>query len=206
LQVANIQGFDSDGSIVIGRYYSWLLVGLLIITSAQANDYVINPESGDAEIRFEVKQLGLRWLRGEFEKFHGQYSYSPQSPENSAIQVIIDMNSVTTDNLQIAKVIKSPELLDAEQFPTASFQSSGFEIHDQENALITGLFTLHGVSKEISFPVKKIQNENSTGFAGQTSLKLADYDIIFDLGPASPMINVHMKIHGTLAEASTAGQ
>jgi len=181
-----------------------LLIMLLagIQSPVWSAEYWIDSAQGKAQIRFAVKQLGISWLEGQFQQFSGEYTYYEHAPADSEIEVSIDIHSVTTNNNNIDAVIKGPDLLHAEKYPAASFKSSDFEVHDDEKATVTGVFSLHGVAKEISFPVEKVTSQDSgaTGFAGQTTLKLADYDISFDLGPASPMIDVYLEIHGEQVE------
>ncbi|WP_197473181.1 YceI family protein, partial [Oleiphilus sp. HI0123] len=61
---------------------------------------------------------------------------------------------------------------------------------------------LHGVSKSISFPVEKVGEGKDpwggyrAGFTGKTSLKLADYGITRNLGPASTHVEIELNIEG----------
>jgi polyisoprenoid-binding protein YceI len=61
---------------------------------------------------------------------------------------------------------------------------------------------LHGVTKNISFPVKKVGEGKDpwggyrAGFTGNTTLKLSDYGITKNLGPASTHVEIELNIEG----------
>ena len=61
---------------------------------------------------------------------------------------------------------------------------------------------LHGVKKSISFPVQKIGEGKDpwggyrAGFEGKTTLKLSDYGITYNLGPASTHVEIELYLEG----------
>ena len=77
-----------------------------------------------------------------------------------------------------------------------------FKFSDDDNAIVTGEFTLKGVTQSISFPVVKIGEGQDpwggyrAGFSGTTRLKLADYGITYNLGPASTHVEMALHIEG----------
>ena len=73
---------------------------------------------------------------------------------------------------------------------------------DDSSAIVTGDFILHGVTKSISFPVEKVGEGKDpwggyrAGFSGKTILKLADYGISYNLGPASTHVEIELNVEG----------
>jgi len=61
---------------------------------------------------------------------------------------------------------------------------------------------LKGVTKTITFPITKIGEGSDpwggyrAGFSGETSLKLTDYGITTNLGPASTYVDMTLNIEG----------
>ena len=67
---------------------------------------------------------------------------------------------------------------------------------------MTGEFTLHGVTKTITIPVERLGEGNDpwggyrAGFSGATVLKLSDYGIDYNLGPASSTVEIELHVEG----------
>lgn len=170
--------------------------------SVQAADYIIDTKGGHASINVKIKHLGYSWLTGRFESFSGKFSYDEKAPEKSSISVTIDTKSFSSNHAERDKHIKGDEFLDVSKYPKATFVSTGYKAKDANNGVITGDFTLHGVKKSISFPVQKIGKGNDPwggyrmGFAGTTTIKLADYGMTYNLGPASTDAQLELHVEG----------
>ncbi len=181
---------------------SAIALGSMLSVSAQAADYQIDTRGAHASVSFKIKHLGYSWLVGRFNTFDGDFSYDEAAPEKSAIEIVIDTASLDSNHAERDKHLKGKDFLNVKKFPKAVFKSTGFEVKDDNNAVVTGSFTLHGVKKTISFPVEKIGEGNDpwggyrAGFAGKTSLKLADYGITYDLGPASTHVEIELYVEG----------
>jgi polyisoprenoid-binding protein YceI len=169
---------------------------------AQAADYKIDVEGAHAFVQFKIKHLGYSWLLGRFNDFDGDFSYDAKAPEKSSISVNIDTTSLDSNHAERDKHLKGSDFLNVSKFPTATFKSTKFEPKDENTATVTGTFTLHGVTKNISFDVNKIGEGKDpwggyrVGFEGKTTLKLADYGITYNLGPASANVENGLFIEG----------
>lgn len=169
---------------------------------AQAADYVIDTQGAHASVQFKIKHLGYSWLTGRFNTFDGKFSYDPQTPEQSSITVNIDTASIDSNHAKRDKHLRSKDFLDVSEFPTSTFKSTKFAFKNENEATVTGEFTLHGMTKTISFPVTKIGEGKDpwggyrVGFEGKTTLKLADYGITYNLGPASTTVDLNLYVEG----------
>lgn len=178
------------------------LFSTLAATTATAADYVIDTEGAHAFVDFKIKHLGYSWLLGRFNTFEGDFSYDAKSPNKSVIQLEIDVASIDSNHAERDKHLRNADFLDVKKFPKASFKSTGFKFSDDNNAIVTGDFTLRGVTKSISFPVQKIGEGKDpwggyrAGFEGKTSLKLTDYGISYNLGPASTHVEIGLYVEG----------
>jgi len=169
---------------------------------AEAADYEIDVKGAHASINFKIKHLGYSWLTGRFNDFNGGFSYDPASPEKSKVSVEIITASLNSNHAERDKHLRSDDFLDVKKFPKAQFKSTSFKVIGDNQGTITGDLTLHGITKSISFPVHKIGEGKDpwggyrSGFSGVTSLKLADYGITTDLGPASTHVELELNIEG----------
>lgn len=172
------------------------------VNSVQAADYKVDVEGAHAFVQFKIKHLGYSWLLGRFNSFDGGFSYDDKAPNNAKINIEIDTKSIDSNHAERDKHLKGKDFLNVSSFPKATFTSQSIKFSDDENAVVTGKFTLKGVTKEISFPIVKIGEGNDpwggyrAGFSGTTNLKLADYGITYNLGPASTHVEMALHIEG----------
>jgi polyisoprenoid-binding protein YceI len=172
-------------------------------THASAADYVIDTKGAHAFVNFKIKHLGYSWLHGRFNTFDGQFNYDAKNPNASQISVNIDTTSLDSNHAERDKHLRGGDFLNVSKYPQASFKSTAIKFdQDGEEATVTGEFTLHGITKTISFEIDKIGEGKDpwggyrVGFEGETNLKLADYGIDYDLGPASTHVDIGLFIEG----------
>jgi len=179
-----------------------LSAALLMPSLSQAATYKIDTQGAHAFIQFKIQHLGYSWLLGRFNTFDGQFEYDTKAPEKSAIEVTIDTTSLDSNHAERDKHLKGSDFLDVSKFPQSTFKSTGFKSTGAGEGVLTGDFTLHGVTKSISFPVKMIGEGKDpwggyrAGFEGKTTLKLSDYGIDYNLGPASTTVEIGLFIEG----------
>jgi polyisoprenoid-binding protein YceI len=167
-----------------------------------AADYVIDTEKSHAFIHFRIKHLGYSWLLGRFNDFDGTFSYDEANPAASKVEVTIKTASIDSNHAERDKHLRGKEFLEVDKFPQATFVSTGFTENDDKTAVLTGNLTLHGVSRPVSIAVKHIGHGpdpwggKRRGFEGTISLKLADYNIDFDLGPAAREVELFLSVEG----------
>ena len=90
---------------------------------------------------------------GSFEKFSGEIDYAG-APEKSRVSVTIDTDSITADDANLTKHLKTADFFDVAKFPQATFVSTEIKPGGTGGAshTITGNLTLHGVTKSVTFP------------------------------------------------------
>jgi len=170
--------------------------------STQAAEYKVDVEGAHAFVQFKIKHLGYSWLLGEFNTFDGNFAYDAKAPNQAKINIEIDTKSLDSNHAERDKHLKGNDFLNVKKFPKANFVSKDIKFSDDTNAIVTGDFTLKGVTKTISFPISKIGEGQDpwggyrVGFTGTTSLKLTDYGIDYNLGPASTHVEMALHIEG----------
>ena len=170
----------------------------LASTAANAADYVIDTKGAHASINFKVKHLGYSWLTGRFNDFSGKFQWDADKPEASVIEVSINTTSVDSNHAERDKHLRSKDFLTVDQYPTATFKSTAYKPTGKGTGELTGDFTLHGVTKSITFPVTQIGEGKDpwggyrAGFSGTTSINLGDYGMDGYLGnlPVELELNV----------------
>jgi len=168
----------------------------------QAANYIIDTKGAHAFIQFKIQHLGYSWLYGRFNTFDGHFTYDEKQPEKSKISVNIDPASVDSNHAERDKHLRGAKFLHVSEYPKSSFISTRFEPLGNNNAKLYGKFTLHGVTKDIVIDVEKIGQGadpwggERVGFYGTTRLALADYDIVYNLGPASTHVELELSVEG----------
>ncbi|MBL1268388.1 MAG: YceI family protein [Halomonas sp.] len=158
-------------------------VALVPLSQAQAADYQIDTEGQHAFVQFKISHLGFSYILGSFEEFEGQFAYDPEDLDASSAEIEVQVDSLTSNHAERDRHILSDDFLNASEFPTATFTSTGFESTGDDEGLLTGDLTLHGETQEIEMPVKLMGEGDDpwgnyrAGFEGSTTLTLSDYGI-----------------------------
>lgn len=171
---------------------------------ALADTYEIDTKGAHASINFAVSHLGYSWLTGRFDNFSGEFTYDPAKPEASTINVTIDTTSVNSNHAERDKHLRSPDFLNVEKFPKATFVSKQIKVDgdDKDEFDIIGDLTLNGVTKSITIEVDKIGEGKDpwggyrAGFEGETEINMKDFNIKMDLGPASQTVKLELHVEG----------
>ena len=188
------------------RVVSQSLFALIIAVSLGAVAQALSAAEYDVDpahsfVQFRIKHLGYSTLVGRFNDVSGEFTHDPADPEGSKIAVEIDAASVDTNHAERDKHLRSEDFLHVDEFPKVSFVSTKYTGDDQSGTL-EGTLTLHGVTKPVSLDVKKIGEGDDpwggyrAGFEGTTSIARKDFDMGYDLGPASESMELELFIEG----------
>ena len=164
---------------------------LVPVSQAQAADYVIDTDGQHAFVQFKISHLGFSYILGSFEEFSGEFSYDPDNLAASSVAMEVDVDSLNSNHAERDKHSLSEDFLDADQYPTATFTSTGFESTGDATGVLTGELSLHGQTQDIAMNVEHIGGGEDPwgnyrqGFEGTTMLTLADFDIDMSSMPAS---------------------
>lgn len=175
---------------------------LLFANTALAANYKIDTEGQHAFINFKVNHLGYSWLHGSFKEFSGDFSYDPAKPEASEVNVVIQTDSVDTNHADRDKHLRSDDFLDVSKHKEARFKSTSVESTGDNSMDITGDLTLNGVTQSVVINAEKVgEGEDPwggyrAGFSGTTRIKMKDFNIKMDLGPASQEVLFTLSLEG----------
>ncbi len=170
--------------------------------SEHSGTYAFDKKDAHQFITFKISHLGYSWLYGRFNDFDGEFFYDAENPENSTVNVTIKTASVDSNHGERDKHLRSEDFLFVDDYPQATFKSTSVKLDDEDEAEITGDFTLRGVTKEITLDVEMLGHGDDPwggyrmGFEAETELKLADFGIPTNLGKASETVEIIMSVEG----------
>ncbi len=158
------------------------LVTLIVVGTATparaADDFTI--DAMHAGVNFKISHLGLSWTFGRFNDFSGTFTIDRENPAKSSFALTINPQSVDTNNQKRDDHLRSPDFFNVKQFPVISFKSTA--IKAIEGGLqVTGEFTLHGVTKAVTFPIYGGKTAEfpkgvvRTGYTTELTIKRSDF-------------------------------
>lgn len=111
-------------------------------------------DSTHSSAHFTVRHMMISNVKGQFSGITGSATLNPDDLPQSSVEITIDVNTINTHDAQRDGHLKSADFLDAENFPTMSFRSTGVEAVGEEELRLTGELTLHGVTKPVVLTVE----------------------------------------------------
>jgi len=133
---------------------------------------------------------------GTFSDIKGKILIDAKNLANSSVEAKINMLSVNSSNVKRDKnITEEAEYLDTNKFAEMTFVSKKIEAKSNTEGVMTGILTMHGVAKEMTFPFKVLGFGSDpwggyrAGFEAHTSLKASDFGFAWPLKPDAPVGN-----------------
>lgn len=95
------------------------------------------------------------------------------------VNVTIDMTSTFSDDADLTEKLKGPDFFDIEQFPESTFKSTSI-VETTDGYNVSGNLTLHGVTKNLTFPVYVDLSDDQLIAESEFSFNRKDFDIVYD--------------------------
>ncbi len=137
-------------------------------------------DESHAYVDFSIRHL-LATSKGSFQKVTGNVNFDN---ENTAIEIIIDVNSIYTGNEKRDKHLRSDEMFDAEKHPTIKFVSNNV-VKTEEGYVANGKLTMRGVTKDASFNFVYLGKQDtpwgfpSAAFSGTLTVNKNDFGLTY---------------------------
>ena len=152
----------------------------------------------------KIEFVGAKVTRkhdGAFNVFSGALDLVDGDPSKSIVTVEIATGSLTADDPKLTSHLKSPDLLDVEKFPKATFRSTAIKLGGEGGAshTVTGNFSLHGVSKSITFPVKVKVVADSVDADAEFAINRKDFGVVYPGMPDDLIkddVLIKLTLHG----------
>ena len=109
-------------------------------------------DPGHAEVGFVGRHFGLTKVRGRFTGVAGTVTIA-DNPSASTVEVVIDMSSVNSGDTSRDDHLRSDDLFDADQHPTAKFNSPRLDV-DGVTATMHGDLTIKGITRPVDLAVE----------------------------------------------------
>ncbi len=173
------------------RHLSLLALAFLLPATAAAEPAVYKVDADHSGISFRVRHL-VSNVSGRFREFDGVIRYDRQSPSASSVEFTVRAASIDTTSNDRDEDLRSKNFFDAAKYPTLSFISTRVVPKDAETLEVTGNLTMHGVTREITFPVKllgtvAIPGGEKAGFEASFTVNRKEFGInwnnVLDSGP-----------------------
>ncbi len=144
-------------------------------------------DSAHSEINFTVRHMMISNVRGRFERFTGTVEFDPDQPAMSSVDVQIEAASINTREAQRDGHLRSPDFLNADEFPYLAFKSKQVEVVDDSHGKIIGDLTIRGVTREVILNTeyngiaKSPFGTTSAGFSAATTINRKDWGLVWNV-------------------------
>ncbi|MCB8984557.1 MAG: polyisoprenoid-binding protein [Ardenticatenaceae bacterium] len=139
-----------------------------------------------SHIYFTVRHMMISKVRGRFEKWEGSVVFDENNPEDTAVNVTVDVASVNTREQQRDDHLRSADFFNVAEFPQMTFKSTRVERTGDDTAKLYGDLTIRGVTNEIVLDVeyagqaKSPWGTFSAGFSASGTLTRKDWDLTWN--------------------------
>jgi polyisoprenoid-binding protein YceI len=137
------------------RCFATLLALLWAIAPAAAQDgelrYALDP--AHSSIGFSIGHFVVSSTEGRFVSFDGRLTAPPGAPEHGSVVIHVSPASIDTGIGARDDHLRSADFFDIARFPAATFESSGLVLTGGNKGRLTGMLTLHGVTRPISLDI-----------------------------------------------------
>jgi polyisoprenoid-binding protein YceI len=162
-----------------------LLTGILSLAGplalAQTSTWV--PDKAHSEVDFSILHMSLSHVNGRFGNIGGAVTWDEGDIAKSTVNVTIDVASIDTGVSGRDNDLKSANVFDVAQFPTATFVSTSVS-KNGSGLTVNGNLTLHGVTKPVTLavegptgPVSGMDHKPHAGFSATTTISRTAFGI-----------------------------
>ena len=146
---------------------------------------------------FKALHKGVAYTVGEFRDFDLSIKTSADGFSNAEIELTIDAASINTANSSRDNHLR--EYFETEQYPNITFKTNSVTQTSENMYTLIGVFTMHGVSKEIEVEMKHLGSTQSRGkeIAGlyfTATVNRMDHGVGLDLSSVAPEVQLHADI------------
>jgi len=148
---------------------------LILLTTVSISLAQYKPTDQGSTLKFTVKNFGIG-VDGTFTGFKGNISFDPQNPSSANFDVSIDAAPVNTDNSIRDQHLKGEDYFDIKNYPLIRLQATKV-VASKDGYTLTGVLTIKGKSKPISFPFTASPSADGLIFKGSFKINRKDFGV-----------------------------
>lgn len=154
---------------------------LFNVNSSFSQDYTVDP--GHTAVTSKVVRFGVIPILGRFNDVSGSIYYNENALEETKATITIKTGSYLANNIDGENAVKGEAFLNTEVYPEMVFEVT--RLWKKKDILMaSGTLELHGVKKEISFPVSITgpmidlpTRKQSIGISGELVINRLDFGV-----------------------------
>ncbi|MEP0264079.1 YceI family protein [Dokdonia sp.] len=127
---------------------TFLTLLLTTITFGQESTWSI--DASHSSIGFDIDHLVISQTEGTFNDYSAVIKADEADFSDATFEITIQTTSVDTKNERRDNHLRSADFFEVEKYPTINFKVTEFKKIEGKKYKLTGLFTMHGVSKEVT--------------------------------------------------------
>lgn len=180
------------------------LMGGVAMPAWAADTFKIDP--AHTNVVFFVNHLGYSKMIGQFNDVSGTFVMDQANIANSKVNLVIKAASVDTDHEARDKHLRSPDFLNAEEFPEITFSSTKVEKTGEKTGKITGGLTVLGQTKPVTLdvtfnkmakhPIPSYKGVVVAGFSARAKMNRHDYGMNFAKGGIGGVLDLFIEVEG----------
>ncbi len=174
---------------------SMIALGLLAFSlGAHADQETYKIDDSHSFVNWSVRHVVSK-TSGTFSDVKGKVLIDRANLANSSVDAKISLLSVNSSHAKRDDHIKKDDYLDTGHFAEAQFVSTKITASSETEGVMTGKLTLHGVTKEMTFPFKVLGfgadpfGGYRMGIEAHTSIKASDFGFAWAAKPNGPVGN-----------------
>ncbi len=143
-------------------------------------------DNAHTHISFVARHMMITKVRGEFAKYDIVVNYDEEQPARSTVEATIYTDSINTRDERRDGHLRSPDFLDAANYPAMTFKSTRVEQLANGHGRLIGDLTIRDVTREVALDVefyglaKSPWGTTSAGFCGLTKIDRKDWGLTWN--------------------------
>jgi len=160
-----------------------LAAGVAAPALAGLETHKIDPNH--SQVAFKVRHLVSK-VPGRFEKFSGTITVDPADLKTAKVTAVIETASISTNQENRDNHLRSPDFLDAANFPEMKFESVRFIPEGDKGGRLLGNLTIRGVTKAVELKVEVLGfgpdpgGGRHGGFSASTTINRKDFGMVWN--------------------------
>ena len=177
------------------------------LTSAKAAVETYNIDPVHTWVGFSIAHFFTK-VPGYFNKVKGTIVVDRDHLENSTVEAVIEVASITTNTKMRDDDLRSTNFFAATQFPSLTFKSKSWKSTGDNTSAVTGVLTMKHISTDVVLKVKSLgcgpgmNGIMISGWEGTLTLDRRDFDIAADQGAIGNNVDVLINVEADLLKSS----